>query len=101
MTALVVLVRTASAVPSDASLGKVAFPPEVGKISCADRLFIDDPALQWSERRVIATEGMDGIRRAIDRSDKTKPSMIRVGPGTYRGQCLFIEDRQGSTVATG
>lgn len=94
--ALIVVVlawRTiALAAPPDASAGKTAMPPQVGKIGCDDRLFIDDPQLRWEDRSVAPASGMDGIRRAIDRSDRSKPTRIRVAAGTYRGQCLNLED---------
>ncbi len=78
--------------PSDASDGRVAFPPPTGQISCADRLFIEDPALRWVERKVTPAAGMDGLRAAIARSDRRKPTRIKVAAGTYRGQCLYVED---------
>ncbi len=78
--------------PSDASDGRVAFPPPTGQIRCADRLFIEDPALRWVERKVTPAAGMDGLRAAIARSDRRKPTRIKVAAGTYRGQCLYVED---------
>lgn len=89
---LFVLAQVAAAAPPDASAGKTTLPPEVGKIACDDRLFVDEPALTWDEKRVVPAAGMDGIRRAIERSDRAKPTRIQVAAGTYRGPCLDLED---------
>lgn len=97
--AIAATTSVARAAPADASAGKVAMPPAIGKISCEDRLFIDDPALRWDEKTVAPAAGMDGIRRAIERSDRSKPTRIRVAAGTYRGQCLNIEDHLRSARA--
>ncbi len=83
----------------DPSDGKVAFPPEVGKISCDDALFVDEPALQWIDVPLTEAGGMDGLRAAIANSDVMKPTRIRLAPGTYAGQCLYVEDHLRTKAA--
>lgn len=85
--------------PEGPSDGKVAYPPPIGKISCQDTLFVDAPGLTWVEVDVAPSAGMDGLRSAINDSDRAKPTRIRVAAGTYTGQCLYVEDHLRTAAA--
>ncbi|MBX7080771.1 MAG: right-handed parallel beta-helix repeat-containing protein [Nannocystaceae bacterium] len=93
---------TATATPSAAAARPgastaTATPPPVG--SCGGPLFVERIAADaWTEVRVPAGT-MDGIRDAIASSDRRKPTRVTLAPGTYRGQCLYVEDHMRTADA--
>lgn len=76
-----------------------SFPPPVGQIGCDDALFVDDPALRWTEVAVTPAGGMDALRAAIAASDRSVATRIRVAAGRYTGACLYVEDHLRSASA--
>ncbi len=67
--------------------------------ACGDALFTDVIAPgQWAEVRIDGG-GMDAIRTAIAESDRGRPTRITIAAGTYRGQCLYVEDHMRTAAA--
>lgn len=67
--------------------------------SCAGPLFVDTIAADaWAEIRVDGG-GMDAIRDAIAKSDRSRATRITIAAGTYGGQCLYVEDHMRTAAA--
>ncbi|MFO0635566.1 MAG: right-handed parallel beta-helix repeat-containing protein [Nannocystaceae bacterium] len=71
----------------------------------AGRSELRRPAVPRSHRgrrvdRVRVPAGsMDGLRDAIASSDRSKPTRITLAAGSYRGQCLYVEDHMRTAAA--